>query len=73
MTPMATLRVKREVTERLLARQEFKGIPDDEVIYRANVRLGLARLGAISGIRVTDRVMAIAVLVGMRDQTEFGM
>ena len=52
---------------------EFKTVVTEELIYRAKVRLGLARLGSIQGIRVTDRAMAVAILVGMPDRTEFGL
>jgi hypothetical protein len=57
----------------ILARPDFRAVPDDELIYRANIGLGLARLGAIRGIVVTDRLMAIAVLVGMPDRTHDGL
>lgn len=52
---------------------EFKTVATGELIYRAEVRLGLARLGSIRGIRVTDRAMAIAILAGIPDRTEFGL
>jgi hypothetical protein len=48
-------------------------VPDHELIFRANARLGLARLGAIRGFVVTDRAMAIAVLVAMPDRTDCGL
>jgi hypothetical protein len=67
------LRVRPAITDLLLKRPEFDGVPDHELIFRANVRLGLARLGAIQGIAVADRVTAIAVLVGIPDRTEGGL
>ncbi len=54
----------------LLNRDELKNVSTEELMYRAEVRLGLARLGPIRGIRVKERAMAIAVLVGMPDRTE---
>ena len=67
------LRVRPAIIDLLLKRTEFDGVPDQELIFRASVRLGLARLGAIRGIVVTDRVMAIAVLVAMPDRTDCGL
>jgi hypothetical protein len=67
------LRVRPAITDLLLKRTEFHGVPDQELIFRASVRLGLARLGAIQGIAVADRVTAIAVLVAMPDRTDCGL
>jgi hypothetical protein len=64
------LRVRKDAIEILLNRDELKNVSTEELIYRAEVRLGLARLGPIRGIRVKERAMAIAVLVGMPDRTE---
>jgi hypothetical protein len=64
------LGVRPAIADLLLKRPEFQGVPDDELIYRANVRLGLARLGAIRGIVA---LIALAVLVGIPDRTEGGL
>jgi hypothetical protein len=64
------LRVRKDAVQILLNRSELKNVSTEVLIYRAEVRLGLARLGPIRGVRVTDRGMAIAVLVGMPDRTE---
>ena len=71
--PDSRLRVCPSMEAHLLNLPEFKTVVTDELIYRAQVRLGLARLGSIQGVRVTDRAMAIAILVGMPDRTEFGL
>jgi len=71
--PSASLRVRPELVERLLQPGAYRNLTDSELKYRAHVRLGLARLGAIKGIRVHDRSMAIAVLEGIRDNTAAGM
>jgi len=70
---MNSLRVKTKVAQELLSRSEFKSLATEELLYRAKLRLGLSRCGAIRGIAVTDRVMAIAVLVAIPDQTAFGL
>jgi hypothetical protein len=67
------LGVRPAIADLLLKRPEFQGVPDDELIFRASVRLGLARLGAIRGIVVTNRLIALAVLVGIPDRTEGGL
>ena len=51
-------------------RDELKNVSTEGLIHRAEVRLGLARLGPIRGVRVRERTTAIAVLVGMPDRTE---
>jgi hypothetical protein len=65
--------VRPDVVEQLLGLAEYRSLTDVEVIYRAKVRLGLARLGAITAIQVHDRATAIAVLEGIRDNTAAGM
>ncbi len=69
----APLRVNPDKRPFLLSYPEFIDVPTDELIYRAEVRLGLARQGAIRGIRIDDRAMAIAILIGIPDRTEDGM
>lgn len=69
----APLRVRPELVGCLLELALYRDLPDAEVIYRAGVRLGLARLGAINGIQVHDRATAIAVLEGIRDNSAAGM
>jgi hypothetical protein len=59
--------------QQLLRLPAYRDVSEAEVIYRAEVRLGLARLGAIKGISVRDRVTAIALLEGIRDNTAEGM
>ncbi len=66
----APLRVRAEKVPYLLRHPEFINVPTDELIYRAEVHLGLAQRGSIRGIRVNDREMAIAVLLGVRDNTD---
>lgn len=69
----APLRVRPELVEQLLGIPAYRDLSDAEVVYRAEVRLGLARLGAITGIQVRDRLTAIAVLEGILDNTAAGM
>ncbi len=70
---MNSLKVKQKLNTELLSRPEFASLSTEELLYRARLRLGLARCGAIRGIRVCDRSMAIAILLGIRDNTAFGL
>jgi hypothetical protein len=65
------LRVNPEAQPKLLAIESYQKFSTEELMDWARFRLGLARLGPIRGIRVTDRVMAIAVLEGLPDLTEY--
>lgn len=67
------LRVKPELVEQLLHMPKYRDMKYIDLIEAAEVRLGLARRGAIKGIRVTDRAMAIAILEAMPDNTHAGM
>lgn len=67
------MRVKPEFAEALLNLPQYRDVPYSQLVYRARLRLGLARLGSIKGIKVDSRVMAIAVLEAVKDATAFGM
>jgi hypothetical protein len=61
------LRVKPEMEPVLLNMPDFASVSTAELMRRAQIRLG-----GIKGIRVTDRVMAIAILVSMYNPTGLG-
>jgi hypothetical protein len=65
------LRVRSEVEPKLLGIERYQKFSTQELMDWARFRLGLARLGPIRGIRVTDRVMAIEVLESLPDCTEY--
>lgn len=70
---MSSLRVKPEWVSQLLNVPAFQETETEELLDRARMRLGLARYGAIRGIRVHDRAMAIAILMGVPDRTEYAV
>jgi hypothetical protein len=67
------LRVKPQMEQLLLELPLYKEVCTAALIERAEMRLGLVRLGSIRGIRATDRVTAIGILEGLIDNTAAGM
>jgi hypothetical protein len=67
------LRVKPQMEQHLLELPQYRSLSTASLLEQAQLRLGLARLGSIRGVRVTDRVTAIAILHGIKDNTAAGL
>jgi hypothetical protein len=67
------IRVKPQIEQYLLELPQYRNVCTASLIEQAELRLGLARLGCICGVRATDRVTAIAILHGIKDNTAAGM